>query len=260
MKIFALATTLAAARQRRAMTVNEQGGSWVSQESFPQVSNQVPQVSNQVPQVSNQVAQVSMQVEQVSNQVEQVSMQVAQVSNQQVQISGQRPQVSNQKAQVSNQVSNQNGPPGPVETCEVSNSDVYDRKSIWYEYGSEEKCNLSQLLRKNIKTQYQQFEQLDDDNRRFKKYWDRLQEEWHILSTIDFQNREEKYANHENQTGCGVVKIPSTDNPSRFLREYSEECGLVCKHIYDIEKPEDFRPVLNQLAGVFLISAHSSMY
>ena len=93
-----------------------------------------------------QVAQVSMQVEQVSNQVEQVSMQVAQVSNQQVQISGQRPQVSNQKAQVSNQVSNQNGPPGPVETCEVSNSDVYDRKSIWYEYGSEEKCNLSQLL------------------------------------------------------------------------------------------------------------------
>ena len=52
MKLFALAATLATARQRRAMTVNEQGGSWEIQEA--QVSDQVEQVSNQRGQFSNQ--------------------------------------------------------------------------------------------------------------------------------------------------------------------------------------------------------------
>ena len=51
MKLFALAATLATARQRRAIT-NEQGGSWEIQEA--QVSNQVEQFSNQRVQLSNQ--------------------------------------------------------------------------------------------------------------------------------------------------------------------------------------------------------------
>ena len=60
MKLFALAATLATARQRRAIT-NEQGGSWEIQEA--QVSNQVEQISNQRGQVSKQNGNVPLTCE-----------------------------------------------------------------------------------------------------------------------------------------------------------------------------------------------------
>ena len=264
MKLFALAATLATARQRRAMSVNEQGGTWVAQEAqvsnqVPQVSDQVPQVSNQVPQVSNQVPQVSNQVPQVSYQVPQVSMQVAQVSNQRVQISSQRPQVSDQKPQVSNQTS---GQPAAVKTCEESNSNPHDRSGIWFEYGSQEVCNLSELMRQNVNAQFDQFnKKFGNNDQKLSNAWDTLQEEWRVLSTIDLDRKQYTCgAENKDHTGCGILKIKPSPEANHYLSEYSMECGLVCKHIYDINEKDDFKPVLNQLAGVFLISAHSCTY
>lgn len=241
MIIFGLAlATLAAARQKRAMTVNEQGGSWVLQEA--QVSNQLPQVSDQVPQVSNQVPQVSMQVPQMSMQVPQVSNQVRQVSN----------QLSSHKRE----------PAGPVETCENNNSDPDNQNAIWWEYGSQEKCNLSQLMRQLVVKQFNQFvEKVGDEDGKLALNWSRLQEQWNKLSTLDFDDREfgnESYAKHKDHTGCGVVKFKIHSRANYYEREISLSCGLVCNHLYDIKEPEDFAPILSELAGVFVNDAHST--
>ena len=238
MKIFALVATLAAARQRRAMTVNEQGGVWESQEA--QVSNQVPQVSNQVPQVSNQVPQVSMQVPQRSNQVPQVSNQV--------------PQVSDQKPQKSNQNGNSNW---KVETCEESYRGVKhgNNKGIWYNWhDSFEWCNLSNLMRINVNAQFEQLANQFGKEKKLRDAWGIIKESWAYLSRIEYDNNGD-----EKLTGCG---IPKKKHPqwNYNLEGFSMECDLMCKHIYDINKPEDFQPVLNQIAGIILISANSSSY
>ena len=235
MKIFALAATLASARQRRAMTVNEQGGTWESQEA--QVSNQVPQVSNQVPQVSDQVPQVSNQVAQVSNQVAQVSNQVAQVSNQ-------VPQVSNQVAQVSNQ-----GGPPPT-TCEESYAT--NHAGMWYHgtnsgYNSMDTCDYTQLIRGLGR---QQFEKsgLDD----LSASWDLIVSEVGHLWTMDYYNA------GKMQTGCGLAKILSDPN-NKFtgMRGFSTECSFLCEHIDDGKN--DFHAFLDQLAYTIKISFRSSM-
>ena len=254
MKIFALTATLAVARQRRAAFINEQGGTWYGQfeqvsDQVPQVSNQVPQVSNQVPQKSNQVPQKSNQVPQVSNQVAQVSDQIAQVSNQVAQVSDQVPQVSNQKAQISNQST---GTPKAVLSCEDSSKN--NKGGFWLKAGSTDICNLNELIRQNVATQWNQFNyQFGNGDETLSNAWNVIRDEWGNLSNIEFYNK------NKEQTGCGLAKVKHQWS-NNYIPGYSYECGLLCEHIYDIENEQDFKPVLDELAGIVLISFQTSTF